>query len=63
MIKEFLRKFDNFGILFQTKDDERLFAEAFLNNAKIVDKEENGDIVSFEKTVELEERFLDFCGM
>ena len=60
MIKEFLRRFDNFEILFQTKDDERLFAEAFLNNAKIVDNEKNGNIVSFEKTVELEGRFFRF---
>lgn len=60
MIKEFLRRFDNFEILFQTKDDERLFAEAFLNNAKIVDGEKDGNIVSFEKTVELEGRFFRF---
>ena len=60
MIKEFLRRFDNFEILFQTKDDERLFAEAFLNNAKIVDNEKNENIVSFEKTVELEGRFFRF---
>lgn len=60
MIKEFLRRFDNFEILFQTKDDERLFAEAFLNNAKIIDNEKNGNVVSFEKTVELEGRFFRF---
>ena len=63
MIKEFLRRFDNFEILFQTKDDERFFAEAFLNNAKIVDGEKDGDIVSFEKIVELEGRFFRFSWM